>query len=140
MKPTIAVDFDGVLHSYTTPWSHALSIPDAPVEGAFAWLREAVKLFSVVVYSTRASQSSLAEVPGLENTDPDVRTAAMLRAFEEWFLAHGLERSVLYQLTFDAEKPKAIAYLDDRAWRFEGPDNGWPAPYTILKSKTWQNR
>lgn len=37
---TLAVDFDGVLHQYTTPWSNAATIPDPPVDGAIAWLNE----------------------------------------------------------------------------------------------------
>lgn len=35
---TVAVDFDGVLHRYDTPWINAATIPDPPVDGAIEWL------------------------------------------------------------------------------------------------------
>ena len=37
-KFTVAVDFDGVIHSYTTLWFTASVIPDPPVPGAIEWL------------------------------------------------------------------------------------------------------
>ncbi len=46
---SVAVDFDGVLHSYTTPWVNAHTIPDPPVEGAIAWLYAIGQRFDVIV-------------------------------------------------------------------------------------------
>jgi hypothetical protein len=53
-KPILCVDFDGVIHSYTSGWKGASVIPDPPVPGAMAWLLKAAKLFSVVIYSSRS--------------------------------------------------------------------------------------
>ena len=50
---TVCVDFDGVLHSYTTPWINAHTIPDPPVQGAIAWLATMLEKFDVVIFSTR---------------------------------------------------------------------------------------
>lgn len=134
-KPTLAVDFDGVIHSYVSPWVNAATISDAPVEGAFAFLRDAVQFFNVTVFTVRLADDSL------EDLDADVGLARVqvLQAFEDWFLAHGFEKSVLLSLAFTATKPKALVYLDDRAWRFEGP-GAWPHAYAMLKSRTWQGR
>lgn len=56
MKKTVVFDFDGVIHSYTTPWIATNVIPDNPVEG----IREAIMDlqdagYEVVVVSTRCS-------------------------------------------------------------------------------------
>ena len=40
--PTVCVDFDGVIHQHTTPWTDACDIHDPPVEGAFDYLRELI--------------------------------------------------------------------------------------------------
>jgi len=53
-RPTMCLDFDGVLHSYTSGWQGAGVVSDPPVPGAIAFMREAVKHFTVVVYSSRA--------------------------------------------------------------------------------------
>lgn len=53
MKYTIAVDFDGVIHSYVSPWKAEHIIPDAPVEGAIDWLVRMLKHFDVVIFTTR---------------------------------------------------------------------------------------
>ena len=50
---TVAVDFDGVIHSYLTPWKNAHTIPDPPVDGAIVWLWEILQSFDVVIFSTR---------------------------------------------------------------------------------------
>ena len=56
MTPAECLDFDGVLHSYTSGWKGADVIPDPPVEGAIAFLREAVKHFQVEIFSSRSHQ------------------------------------------------------------------------------------
>jgi hypothetical protein len=101
-KPAIAVDFDGVLHSYSSPWQGATVIPDPPVEGAIQWLERMVEHFTVFIFSTRCK-----EISG---------PPAMLN----WFKEYGLPEGVRRQLYFEAEKPPALIYLDDRAMTFTG--------------------
>lgn len=50
---TLAVDFDGVIHRYDSPWVAPHVIPDGPVDGALDWLLAAVEKFEVVIFSTR---------------------------------------------------------------------------------------
>jgi hypothetical protein len=52
---TVAVDFDGVIHSYASPWVNAETIPDPPVDGAIAWLNEIADDFEVVISRRAAS-------------------------------------------------------------------------------------
>ena len=126
---TIAVDFDGVIHSHTSPWKNARTIPDPPVEGAIRWLIAMVQKFRVVVYSTRC------------------RTWLGRRAVRRWLKREagyawwespagfrGLEE---VELSF--EKPTALAYLDDRAIRFEGPGT-FPSADEIRQMRPWNKR
>jgi hypothetical protein len=38
IKPVISLDFDGVIHSYTSPWTCCEEINDPPVEGALDFI------------------------------------------------------------------------------------------------------
>ena len=42
-RPILCVDFDGVIHSYTSGWEGIDMIPDPPVEGAIKWLWRATR-------------------------------------------------------------------------------------------------
>ena len=53
MAKTIAVDFDGVSHSYHAGW-HDGSIYGWPIEGAFANLSKILKEgYEIVIFTTR---------------------------------------------------------------------------------------
>lgn len=101
-RRTLAIDFDGVLHSYASGWQGATSVPDPPVEGAIAWLTEAAERFDLAIWSVRTAH------PGA------------LEAMRAWLRAHGLPERVLERLRFPLAKPPAELYIDDRAYRFEG--------------------
>ncbi len=101
-RRTIAVDFDGVVHSYASGWKGACVIADPPVEGAIEWLVAAVERFDVAIFSVRASS------PGAVD------------AMRAWLRRHGLPDHVLARITFPVAKPPAELYIDDRAYRFEG--------------------
>lgn len=94
---TICLDFDGVLHAYTSGWCGAEIIPDPPIHGT----REAVaalrKQFRVVVHSPRC------------------RTAAGRAALAAWLARHGIEVDEICE-----HKPPAHVYVDDRAVPFRG--------------------
>lgn len=55
-KPILCIDFDGVLHSYTSGWQGASQIPDPPVPGAVEFLLEARQKFTVAIFSSRSHQ------------------------------------------------------------------------------------
>lgn len=110
---TLAVDFDGVLHQYVTPWIDEATIPDPPVAGAIEWLREVAAEFDIVVLTTRA------------------RDEGGIGAVEAWLRANGYDGPV----TVTAEKVPAVMYIDDRAWRFSGR---FPSLKTIFYAKPWR--
>lgn len=110
---TIAVDFDGVIHRYDTPWEAAEVIPDPPVDGAIEWLNEMAKRFDIVIHTTRG------------------KTAEGQQAVFEFLRDHGYASSC----KVTAEKPPALVYIDDRAWRFDG--SHFPTPHEIHQARPW---
>ena len=116
-KPTLAVDFDGVLHSYTSGWKGAANIPDPPVEGALDFLRRAVAEFHVVIFSSRSGEQG--------------GVTAMINALSRW----GLEWDTLSQIEFPTSKPAAFLTIDDRCYLFTGK---FPTVEALRSFKTWQ--
>ena len=55
-KPILCLDFDGVIHSYTSGWKGANHIPDPPVNGALKFIAEATDYFNVNIFSSRTHQ------------------------------------------------------------------------------------
>ena len=55
-KPTLCIDFDGVLHAYTSGWKGADVIPDPPTDGAMRFLWDAADYFTLAVFSSRSHQ------------------------------------------------------------------------------------
>jgi hypothetical protein len=125
-RPILCLDFDGVLHSYSSGWQGADVIPDPPVSGAIAFLREAVQHFTVAIYSSRSHQ------PGGQ--------AAMRAWLAKWAGAHsepGADVSFLDRIKWPLEKPGAFVTLDDRALTFTGE---WPRMDTLLAFRPWHKR
>lgn len=125
-KYTIAVGFDGVIHSYDSPWINARTIPDQPVDGAIEWLHRAIQSFEVVVFSTRA------------------KTWRGRRAMRRWLMDHAgnlwnesIGARGIEDVTFSYKKSAALIYIDDRAWRFEG---SFPTVDDIHHARPWNKR
>lgn len=55
-KPILCLDFDGVIHSYTSGWQGAAVIPDPPVPGWLCFLCDASRHFRIAIFSSRSSQ------------------------------------------------------------------------------------
>lgn len=131
-KPILCVDFDGVIHSYTSGWQGTCVISDPPVKGAIEWLWKATEFWDVQIYSSRSSDS--------------MARKAMWR----WMAAHSpfgsdhpmsqdWKEGVQYPIKFADKKPSAFLTIDDRAICFEGD---WHAldPAELLKFKPWNKR
>ena len=101
-KKTICVDFDGVLHSYTSGWRGANVIPDPPVPGAMDFLLSLIEdeRFEVCIYSSRSKE------PG------------GISAMSAWLRKR--LGDFTDQLKFPVQKPAAFLTIDDRALCFKG--------------------
>ena len=118
-KKTICVDFDGVLHSYTSGWQGADVVSDDPVDGAMEWLCDLLNYgFDVCIYSSRSGQEG------------------GIQAMQEWLCAHGMALYI-HELRFPVEKPPAHLTIDDRAICFEGV---FPTMDEIDTFKPWNKR
>jgi hypothetical protein len=131
-KPILCVDWDGVIHSYTSPWTDETTIPDPPVKGAVRWLWAATEWFDVQIYSSR-SKTSRGRV-------------AMHDKLIEWSRvefgpSHPMcaDTDESYPIGFVAEKPAAFLTIDDRAICFEGD---WDEldPADLRSFKPWNKR
>ena len=58
-KPILCLDFDGVIHSYTSGWQGAGVAADPPVKGTLEYLIEVTKYYRVMIYSSRSKYISL---------------------------------------------------------------------------------
>lgn len=96
MKKTLAVDFDGVLHKYSKGW-HDGTCYDVPIEGAMdALLNLMNRGYNIVIFTARP-------------------TAPV----HEWMLKYWTAKQfAIPEIT--NSKPAAVAYIDDRAVKFNG--------------------
>lgn len=122
-KPILCLDFDGVIHSYTSGWKGADIVPDPPVDGAIKFIDEALNHFRVAVYSSRSGH-------------PDG-----IYAMRKWLRRHWLEADLAGDremlIEWPMEKPSAFITLDDRALTFNGT---WPDIETLKAFKPWNKK
>jgi hypothetical protein len=116
-QKTIAVDFDGVLHSYYTPIDideqHIIS--DPPVDGALEWVNNVLEHFDIIVYTARhVSEGGLAAV-------------------REWLEEWGFPK-----LEVTGVKPVARLYIDDRGFAFTG--SNFPSIHYLRTFKPWNRK
>lgn len=117
-RPTLCVDFDGVVHSYDKGWQDG-SIYGIVVPGFAEWAKKAAVDFDLLVYSSRCS------------------TPEGASAIAEW-LHEQLGPDLAVLLTVTNTKPPAWLTIDDRAICFRGD---WAAPEldpkNMLRFKSW---
>lgn len=128
-KPILCLDFDGVIHSYTSGWKGADVIPDPPVRGALQFIVDAMKVFSVSIFSSRSNQ------PGGKQ--------AMIQWLGYWSVdpEHGMpndfDHAAWGDIEWSTEKPAAFVTIDYRALTFDGT---WPDLAELKKFKPWNKR
>jgi len=129
MKPILCLDFDGVIHSYTSGWQGADVIPDPPVPGALAFIVDATEHFTVAIFSSRSGQ------PG--------GLAAMQQWLGYWSVdpEHGMpnyfDHAAWSAIQWPTEKPPAFLTIDDRAITFTGE---WPTMGALRAFKPWNKK
>lgn len=116
-RPIIALDFDGVVHSYTSAYKYPEIIPDPPVNGAIEFIEMAFKEgYEVVIFSCRAI------------------TDFSIRAMKQWLVKHGLSKELVDYMIVTDRKPPCDIYIDDNGYRFEGV---FPSFNEIRGLKPW---
>ena len=125
MKKLLCLDFDGVLHSYTSGWQGAGVISDPPVPGAMLFIAEAIEEFKLAIFSSRSH-------------DPEGRRAMMQYIRTHLVNEFGPRGDLIANLIdYPTHKPPAFLTIDDRTWCFSGI---FP-PIEVLKLfQPWNNR
>lgn len=129
-KPTLCIDFDGVIHAYSDGWRDG-EIYDRYVPGFFAWARRAMEKFDLVIYSSRSKDEDgarkMREWLGNES----------IRAIEEGEIEFDYDWGAFFpNIQFAHQKPPAFLTIDDRAICFDG---NWSKldPSELLRFKPW---
>lgn len=117
-KPILCLDFDGVLHHYTSKWTSAAEVRDDPTPGAAKALEEYLTHFDVQIFSSRSHQDG------------------GLLAMKEWTKRH-FDPEIWTQLGYPIVKPPALITLDDRALTFTGI---WPTVGELRSFRPWNRR
>jgi hypothetical protein len=128
---TICLDFDGVIHQFTTPWTESCVIPDPPVPGAFE---------AIVAYMDAGIRVAVLSARSATNAGRD----AMAGWFQSRGGGHLLKRETVIDgtrvrsLYFPECKPAAVLYVDDRAWQFTG--NNFPTVAQLEQYVPWNKK
>lgn len=148
-RKRILVDFDGVLHSYTSGWKGARTIPDPPVPGALAWLCRSLETLDIAVLSSRshvwggrrAMKAWLRESAASFFAEED----ATLKHWDSIGFDPGMDpwpdtcddaaAHLARRIEWPRFKVPSHLTLDDRAVCFRG---AFPEPAELLAFRTWQ--
>ena len=121
-KPTICIDFDGVIHSYEKGWQDGV-IYGTVVQGFFEWIERVKDQFKLVIYSSRSK----------DQTSLNAMKVWLLDQQTIWLVQHWIgtpeEHPAIFE--FSHEKPAAWLTIDDRAIQFKGD---WAAPELSAES------
>ena len=104
----IGVDFDGVIHKNSKGFYDG-TIYDEPIEGSYEALEELSKKYTVIIFTAKAKPDR-----GLVNG----KTGTEL--VWEWLKKYDMAKFVS---KVTSEKPRAVAYIDDKAVEFRNWDN-----------------
>ena len=129
MKQRILIAFDGVLHSYSSGWKGAATVPDMPNPQAIEFLRSLLEHpeMEVVIWTSRALESNQEEGSALSGAE----------AIQRWLNLHGMSWEEIGQIVITAEKLPAHMMIDYRAFAFEG---NFPSIESIEDFQPWHQR
>lgn len=130
-RPTICVDFDGVIHSYERGWQNGV-IYGTVVPGFFEWVERVRDRVKIVIYSSRSK----------DDGGVIAMSTWLLEQRNAWIAAGGQRHPTEpLSMEFAHEKPAAWLTIDDRAICFQG---NWSDPAltvdAILAFKPWMSR
>jgi hypothetical protein len=149
MKPILCLDFDGVIHSYSSGWKGARAIPDDPVPGALEFIIGAMDHFEVHIFSSRSNylfgRRAMKQWlrKHLEHLAWHEEQSAWMdfiwgRCADTWEPFHIILREeidgLIRRIKWPLHKPPALLTIDDRALTFTGK---WPTLDEIKSFKPW---
>ena len=109
----IAVDFDGVIHTFDKGFFDGTCYGE-PIKGSLQAIKKLSETYRVVIFTAKARPDR-----------PLVNGKTGLELVNEWLHKHGFSKYIS-EVTW--EKPRANYYIDDKAIRF----NNWVDTLTYL--------
>lgn len=103
-KNNIAIDFDGVIHNFDKGYHDGTCYGD-PIEGSLNALKELSKTYNIIIFTAKSKPNR-----------PLVNGKTGRELVSEWLEKYGVLDCVS-EIT--SEKPRAMLYIDDNAYRFE---------------------
>ena len=100
---TIAIDFDGVIHSFELGF-HDGTIYGTPIEGSIEAIKKIAKKYTIIIYTAKAKKDR-----------PLIGGKTGTELVWEWLREYKLDS---YVKDVTAEKPRCICYIDDKAIQF----------------------
>lgn len=100
----LAIDFDGVIHNADKGFHDGTCYGD-PLPGSLEALKMLATKYRIVIFTAKAKPNR-----------PLVNGKTGTELVSDWLEKHGVLR---YVAEITSEKPRAILYIDDNAYRFE---------------------
>ena len=100
----IAVDFDGVVHTFDKGWHDGTCYGD-PIEGSLEAIKTLAETYNVIIFSAKVRPDR-----------PLVMEKTGLQLVDEWLKKHNVRK---YVSDITHEKPRAEFYIDDKAIEFK---------------------
>lgn len=131
-KPTLCLDFDGVIHSYEKGWQDG-TIYGTATEGFFPWLVKAKEHFHIVIYSSRSKTRE--GIEAMRQWLNDQEKLWLINTYPD----DDSDWSNIKDIEFAHEKPSAFLTIDDRAITFAG---SWEEldPEELHRFKPWNDK
>lgn len=128
LASTVAVDFDGVLHSYSSGWTGPIPF-DPPVDGAQRFCERVIAAgFTIVIMTSRvgyygeAHDDPLYKLPQAMSREEATLITLAREGIRGWLKHHGFPEPLWSEdAVITNRKVPGLAYIDDRAVRFTGP-------------------
>jgi len=128
-KPIVAIDFDGVIHNYTSGWTGADNIVDAPVSKT---LQRTDKIYTSIDWLTELIRSEQMHICIFSSRN---HQEGGIKAMKTFLMDYGMEHDVLLKISFPEHKPSSHILIDDRCMVFTG---NFFSVDQILKFKPWK--
>lgn len=124
-RPIVCLDFDGVVHSYTSGWKGPRTISDPPMPDALMAMEGYLDAgLDVCIHSSRS---------GYWGGRTAMRAWLKRHAGSMWHPSPG--HAGLEDVRFPLFKPAATVTIDDRAIQFVGQ---FPSPAELRDFKPWK--
>lgn len=115
-KNQIAIDFDGVIHTFDKGF-HDGTCYGEPIEGSLDAIKQLFKKYKIVIFTAKAKPDR-----------PLVNGKTGTQLVEEWLEKYGILDCISY---ITSEKPRAMLYIDDNGYRFEN----WKDTLKFIENK-----